>query len=210
MINFMFFGFFWPVSTTPGKNVIAGVKDTADKFLLVSTTPADKFSPIIYYNDDKGLFFLQIGTNQWYLRPPKSDAAADGIIGTTMKSCIHRHLAHLYKRPLRPPKLNIPLGFEVVSAASGASYIDVQGAYGCNFSWWFQWYHRRPRPTSAAGSNETNSGRRYQWFVPFNILPSMAAPHLHGVLVLVTGNKFIAGVVVTGDNCTLVSFCHHQ
>jgi hypothetical protein len=27
----------------------------------------------------------------------------------------------------------------------------------------------------------------------------MAAPHLHGVLVLVTGKKFIAGVVVTGD-----------
>jgi hypothetical protein len=25
------------------------------------------------------------------------------------------------------------------------------------------------------------------------------APHLHGVLVLVTGDKFIAGVVDTGD-----------
>ncbi len=28
---------------------------------------------------------------------------------------------------------------------------------------------------------------------------TLAAPHLHGVLVLVTGNKFIAGVVVTGN-----------
>jgi hypothetical protein len=42
-------------------------------------------------------------------------------------------------------------------------------------------------------------GRRYRRFIPFNFLLSLAAPHLHGVLVLVTGNKFIAGVVVTGD-----------
>ncbi len=35
---------------------------------------------------------------------------------------------------------------------------------------------------------------------PFNFLLSFAAPHLHGVLVLVTGDKFIAGVVVTGVN----------
>jgi hypothetical protein len=33
-----------------------------------------------------------------------------------------------------------------------------------------------------------------------DLYPStLAAPHLHGVLVLVTGDKFIAGVVVTGD-----------
>jgi hypothetical protein len=54
-------------------------------------------------------------------------------------------------------------------------------------------------------------------FVLFNFLPSLAAPHFHGVLVLVIGNKFIAGdnntgVVVTGDkfiavvyNCSPVS-----
>ena len=42
-------------------------------------------------------------------------------------------------------------------------------------------------------------GRRYRRFIPFNFLLSLAAPHLNGVLVLVTGNKFIAGVVVTGD-----------
>ncbi len=48
-------------------------------------------------------------------------------------------------------------------------------------------------------------GRRYQRFVPFNFLLSLAAPHLHGVLVLVTGNKFIASVFVTGDNCSPVS-----
>ncbi len=48
-------------------------------------------------------------------------------------------------------------------------------------------------------------GQRYHRFVPFNFLLSLAAPHLHGVLVLVTGNKFIAGVIVTGDNWSLVS-----
>ena len=53
--------------------------------------------------------------------------------------------------------------------------------------------------TFHGGSNDTISGRRYCRFIPFNFLLSLAAPHLHGVLVLVTGNKFIAGVVVTGD-----------
>jgi hypothetical protein len=44
-------------------------------------------------------------------------------------------------------------------------------------------------------------GRRFRRIIPFNFLLSLAAPHLHGVLVLVTDNKFIAGVFVTGDNC---------
>jgi hypothetical protein len=41
--------------------------------------------------------------------------------------------------------------------------------------------------------------------IPFNFLLSLAAPHLHGVLVLVTGDKFIANVVVTADNWSPVS-----
>ena len=48
-------------------------------------------------------------------------------------------------------------------------------------------------------------GRRNRRFIPFNFLLSLAAPHLIGVLVLVSGNKSIAGVVVTGDNCSPVS-----
>jgi hypothetical protein len=48
-------------------------------------------------------------------------------------------------------------------------------------------------------------GRRYQLFVPFNFPPVFAAPHLHCILILVTGNKFIAGVVVNGDKCSPVS-----
>jgi hypothetical protein len=34
-----------------------------------------------------------------------SDMAADGIIRTGLKRCIHRHLKHPDQRPLRPPKL---------------------------------------------------------------------------------------------------------
>jgi hypothetical protein len=47
--------------------------------------------------------------------------------------------------------------------------------------------------------------RRYRRFILFNFVLSLAAPHLHGVLVLVTGNKFISGVVVTSENCSRVS-----
>jgi len=40
-----------------------------------------------------------------------------------------------------------------VSAASGASDQGVWGVYRCVLSWRFQWDHRRPCPTSAAGDN---------------------------------------------------------
>jgi hypothetical protein len=65
--------------------------------------------------------------------------------------------------------------------------------------------------TFHGGSNDTIGGRgqlrrlEISPIYPFNFLLSLAAPLLHGVLVLVTRNKFIAGVVVTGDNCSLVS-----
>jgi hypothetical protein len=32
----------------------------------------------------------------------------------------------------------------------------------------------------------------------------LAASHFHGILILVTSNKFIASVIVTGDNCSRV------
>jgi hypothetical protein len=53
-------------------------------------------------------------------------------------------------------------------------------------------------PTPSAAMADFG-GRKYRQFIPFNFLLSLAAPHLHGVLVLFTGNKFIAGVVVNGD-----------
>ncbi len=80
-------------------------------------------------------------------------------------------------------------------AASGASDQDVWRVYGCSFSLRFQWHHRRPWLTSAAADIVDLSPSAF----------SLAAPHLHGVLVLVTGNKFIAGVVVTGDKVIAVS-----
>ncbi len=77
----------------------------------------------------------------------------------------------------------------LVLAASWVSDQDVWGVYGCNFSWRFQWHHRRLCLTLTAGDIT-------------DILISLSGPHFYGVLVLVTGNKFIAGVVVTGDNCS--------
>jgi hypothetical protein len=44
------------------------------------------------------------GINRRSLRPPKSATAADGVIGTAMKSCIQKHPTHLDQRPLRLPK----------------------------------------------------------------------------------------------------------
>jgi hypothetical protein len=61
---------------TPGSNFIAGVNDTAEKL----------FAGV---NDNGEKTVLTI--RQQYLRPPGSDAAADGVIGTTMKRHIHRH-----------------------------------------------------------------------------------------------------------------------
>ena len=54
-------------------------------------------------------------------------------------------------------------------------------------------------PMTSSAAVADFGGRRYRRFIPFNFLP------LHGVLVLVTGDKFIAGVVVTADNWSPVS-----
>ncbi len=60
-------------------------------------------------------------------------------------------------------------------------------------------------PMTSSAAVADFGGRRYHQFIPFNFLLSLAAPHLHCVLVLVTGNKFIAGVIVTTDNWSPVS-----
>ncbi len=87
----------------------------------------------------------------------------------------------------------------LVLAASGASDQDVWGVHCV----WMQLFMAVPMTSSAAVADF--GGRRYRRFISFNFLLSLAAPHLHGVLVLVTGNKFIAGVVVTADNWSPVS-----
>ena len=106
-------------------------------------------------------------------RPPKSATAADIVIGTAMKT----------RKGTSPTLIRGPGGRQsyfkpkrhyLVLAASGASDQDVWGVFGCNFSWRFQWHHRRPWPTSAAGDIA-------------DLYPSaLAAPHLHGVLVSLT------------------------
>jgi len=58
MINFRVFGYFWLVSTTPGKNVIASVNDTADKlFSGVNDTPDKLFTGV---NDITDKFFIGV------------------------------------------------------------------------------------------------------------------------------------------------------
>ncbi len=95
--------------------------------------------------------------------------------------------ALLDKRPLSPPKLLQTKTANLVFAASGAADQDV--------CLWMQLFMAVTMTPSAAVSDF--GGRRYHQIVPFNFLLSLADPHLYGVLFIVTGNKFIAGVVVT-------------
>ncbi len=107
-----------PVSLTPaispchGFSVIASVVDTGDKFIVDTGDQLSKnLSPVTRtrtpwrWGAAKDRRKLK-GINRRYLRPPKSATAADDVIGTAMKSCIHTHPTHLDQRPLRPPKLN--------------------------------------------------------------------------------------------------------
>ncbi len=109
-----------------GEKLVSGVNDTGDKFIIdtgdqlsaVTTTPAINLSPVTRtrtpwrWGAAKDRRKLK-GINRRHLRPPKSahgrrsrPTAADDVIGTAMKSCIHTHPTHLDQRPLRPPKLN--------------------------------------------------------------------------------------------------------
>jgi hypothetical protein len=83
----------------------------------------------------------------------------------------------LHKHPWGHQNYFKPKQYYLVLAASGASDQDVWGIYECNFLWLFQWHHWRPCLKSTARE-----------IVIF--LLSLAAPHLHGVLVLVTGDNF--------------------
>ena len=53
------------------------------------------------------------GTNRRYLQPSKSDTASNGVIGTAMRSCIHRDPTHPDQRPLRPPNKILSFWFEL-------------------------------------------------------------------------------------------------
>ncbi len=79
-----------------------------------------------------------------------------------------RHLTYPDQRPRRPPKLLQTKTAVFSLAASGASDQDVWVDFGCNFSWRFQWHHRRPWPTSAAGdiADLSPSTFSYPWQLP--------------------------------------------
>jgi hypothetical protein len=113
---------FLPVSLTPainlchGFSVIAGVVVTGDNFIAGDNDIGEQLSPVLLlsvtttrtpwrWGAAKDRRKLK-GINRRYLRPPKSATAADGVIGTAMKSCIQNYPTHLDQRPLRPPKLN--------------------------------------------------------------------------------------------------------
>ncbi len=75
-INFRLFGYFWPVSSTPG--------NTGDKFFAVVNDTGDK---------------TVLTIRKEYLRPPGSDAAADGVTGTNMKRRMYRHHTQWLEAP---------------------------------------------------------------------------------------------------------------
>jgi hypothetical protein len=157
--------------------LFAGVKDTIDKLFTGVNNTADKFSPIMNCIDDWGLFFHQIGTNRWYLRPPKLDKAADGVIGTAKWKVASIGTPHILIRgPWGRRKYFKPKRPYLVLAASGASDNDVQ------------LFMAVPMTPSAAMSKF--GGWKYHRFVGGDND---------------TGEKFIIRLVVTGDHFSAVS-----
>ncbi len=179
--------------------MVAGVVDTGDKFIVdtgdqlsaVTTTPAINLSPVTRtrtpcrWGAAKDRRKLK-GKNRRYLRPPKSATAANGVIGTAMKSCIHTHPTHLDQRPLRPPKLNN--GVLVYSSFGG-----LRGLRACEGP--LRLFLAVPMTISAAMAD---FGGRGQFRRPELVLQKAQTSVVIGGVVD-TGEQFIAGVVDTGQ-----------
>ncbi len=130
----------------------------------VSTTPAINCSPVLTtspltFSAGNNLYWWQrsVGQGPWYCHWKRR------------KGTLHP----LIIKPWGCQNYFKPKWHYLVLAASGVSDQDVWGVYGWNFSWWFQWHRQRPCSALMAGDIT-------------NILLSLAAPHLHGVLVIVT------------------------
>ncbi len=151
------------LSSTPAINRSTVSMTPAINCSPVSTTPPiNFFAPAIYCSDNRGLFFLQN-----YLQPPKSATATDIVIGTAMKR--RKGTWHtLIRGPWGRQNYFKPKRHYLVLVASEASDQDVCGVHGCNFSWRFQWHHRRPFPTSTAGdiADFSPSTFSYPWQLP--------------------------------------------
>ncbi len=128
------------------------------------------------------------GINRRYLRMPKSATAANGVIGTAMKSCIHKHPSPLDQRPLRRLKLN-----NAVLVWSFGGLRGLWSGYGCSNGYIGGCGRLRlPWPTSAAGERfaaRTDLCHQYSLSPVKNFIGS----------VVDTGKQFIAGVLDTGE-----------
>ncbi len=120
-INFRPFGYFWPVSTTPGKNVI--------NCSPVSTTPLITTEVWAFCKTNSG--------RRSRPRPP--------ILSLEQPQKAAK-APHTPWDPWGRQNYCKPKRLYLVLAASGASDQDVWGVYGCSFSWRFQWHHRRLWP----------------------------------------------------------------
>ncbi len=133
-----------------GNKFSACINDTGEISSPVTTTPTINLLPVTRtrmtsrWGAAKDRKKLK-RTNRRYLQPSMLDTAAVGVIGTSMKSCIHK----VEHRPMRPPKANNAV---LVLSSFGC----LRGLWSgcvrclCAFSWQFQWQYRRLWPTSAA------------------------------------------------------------
>ncbi len=103
------------VSMTPANHPCHGDNDIGDKFIAGDNDTGEQFSPVTMTPAKNLLLVTRTGMPwRWGAAKEKvergksvTSPAADGVIGTSMKPCIHRHSTHPDQRPLRPPKLNI-------------------------------------------------------------------------------------------------------
>jgi hypothetical protein len=104
----------------------------------VSTTPAINLGKRTPWRWEAVKDRRKLKKTKWrYLRPPKSDTAANGVIGTAMKRRTHRHTSWSEAPEAAKTKWHsqisrhkaeiLPFGFEVVRAALEASDLGVWG-----------------------------------------------------------------------------------
>ncbi len=157
----------------------------------VSTTPPINFSTV------NKLYWRQKSVLSAKLSPAAEDGHGCQYCLWNSHEKAQRHLTHPDQRPRRPPKL-------LQTKTTLFTFGGLRGLiWRCVGSLWMQLFMAVPMTPSAAVADF--GSRSYRWYIHFNFLLSFAAPHLHGVLVLVTDNKFIAGVDVTSDNCSPVT-----
>ncbi len=113
--------------------------------------------------------------------------ATDGVIGTAMKSCIHRHPTHPDQRPPRPPKLNIVV---LIRSSFAGLRCLLSICAGCL---WKQIFMAVQVTLSAAVSDF--GGRRYHRFVPIcrKNRPLSSIP----TVLLTRAITLVPGVIVT-------------